>query len=528
MNCRLVEVDGSAYASAYGLGPLAAKLCAHSQLDDDQMKDLLGDDALTTSKAECVKAACDRLLKAKDQNEKVFVGGDYDADGICATTIMKKTLDLLGITNGYYIPDRLKEGYGLSAHTVQLAKQKGYSLIITVDNGVKAHEAIQAAHDLGMEIIITDHHTIDEEVGADILVHPTLMEEQYKTLSGAGVALEISRNLIGNDEMLNSIACVAAIGDVMPLWHETRRIVKRGIHNLSQGIPASVCALFNGRGRVDETAIAFQIVPKLNAVGRMNDDSNVNTVVPFLLSENRAVIADYARQLNDVNRARQNISARMLTKAKTILQDDDFLLVYDPTFETGISGLVAGRLAHEYHKPALVMADHNDLITGSARSVEGFNIYDFFSQFDCLKAFGGHPMAAGLSIAKEDYDAFCHQLKDHMAASHFVYHEPIQDAIIVNSQDIEISAIQDQERLFPWPKQLKDPLFAIRNPQVVNVMHRPKVVRYHLANQMEGYDAISFDMNKEYPDAPQLLIGTIGLNEFRSHISAQMMLQEIK
>ncbi|MDD6675620.1 MAG: DHH family phosphoesterase, partial [Lactimicrobium massiliense] len=316
MNCRLVEVDGSAYASAYGLGPLAAKLCAHSQLDDAQMKDLLGDDALTTSKAECVKAACDRLLKAKDQNEKVFVGGDYDADGICATTIMKKTLDLLGITNGYYIPDRLKEGYGLSAHTVQLAKQKGYSLIITVDNGVKAHEAIQAAHDLGMEIIITDHHTIDEEVGADILVHPTLMEEQYKTLSGAGVALEISRNLIGNDEMLNSIACVAAIGDVMPLWHETRRIVKRGIHNLSQGIPASVCALFNGRGRVDETAIAFQIVPKLNAVGRMNDDSNVNTVVPFLLSENRAVIADYARQLNDVNRARQNISARMLTKAK--------------------------------------------------------------------------------------------------------------------------------------------------------------------------------------------------------------------
>ena len=191
--------------------------------------------------------------------------------------------DKLQIENGYYIPDRFKEGYGLSSHTVELAHAKGYSLIITVDNGVKAFDAIQKAKELGIDIIVTDHHQIDEEVPADIVVHPLYMEERFKYLSGAGVALELALNLIGENETHIALAAIALIGDVMPYWLETRIIIQKGIKLIQKGVLPSVSSLLRKDIEIDETAVAFQVVPKLNSIARMKDNSNVNTLVPFLL-----------------------------------------------------------------------------------------------------------------------------------------------------------------------------------------------------------------------------------------------------
>ncbi|MBF1101417.1 MAG: DHH family phosphoesterase, partial [Solobacterium sp.] len=173
MKYNVIDVDASSLQEKYKIGLLSAKLLKASHLDDEEVSELFATDTtLTTSKADCIQKCCKRLLQARDNNEKVMIAGDYDADGICSTTIMKMTLMKLKIEHGYYIPDRMKEGYGLSAHTVELAHQKGYSLIITVDNGVKAHAAIQKANELGLDIINTDHHQIDEEIKTPYVVHP--------------------------------------------------------------------------------------------------------------------------------------------------------------------------------------------------------------------------------------------------------------------------------------------------------------------------------------------------------------------
>ena len=258
MKYNVIDVDVSSLQEKYQIGLLSAKLLKASSLDDEAIHELFTTDtALTTSKADCIQKCCKRLLQAKENHEKVMIAGDYDADGICSTTIMKMTLMKLKIEHGYYIPDRMKEGYGLSAHTVELAHQKGYRLIITVDNGVKAHAAIQRANELGLDIIITDHHQIDEEIDTPYVVHPNYMESEYCYLSGAGVALQIARNLIGDNDIQTAFACVAAIADVMPLWKETRRIVKRGLAVLKQGRPRSLISLLNPGSGVDMTSISF-------------------------------------------------------------------------------------------------------------------------------------------------------------------------------------------------------------------------------------------------------------------------------
>ncbi|MBR2825009.1 MAG: DHH family phosphoesterase, partial [Solobacterium sp.] len=173
---KVIEQDSTSFEETYEVGPLVGKLLAASDLSSTQIKELLSSDQpLLTSKANCVKECCKRILEARSNREKVFIGGDYDADGICSTAILKDTLDRLNIENGYYIPDRFKEGYGLSVNTVCLAYEKGYTLFITVDNGVKAFEAIHKAKELGVDLIITDHHRIEEKVDVPIVVHPDYM-----------------------------------------------------------------------------------------------------------------------------------------------------------------------------------------------------------------------------------------------------------------------------------------------------------------------------------------------------------------
>ena len=179
MQKNVVKVDGSELALKYGIGSLAAKYLQSMDLKEEQLNQLFHPfDSLHVNNAMCVIEACERIKLAKQRGEKVFVAGDYDADGIMSTCIMKATLDRLGIRNGYYIPDRFKEGYGLSASTVEKVHAKGYSLIITVDNGVKAHEALLKARELGIEVIVTDHHIIDEVEEANIVVHHDYMDTE--------------------------------------------------------------------------------------------------------------------------------------------------------------------------------------------------------------------------------------------------------------------------------------------------------------------------------------------------------------
>lgn len=529
MKWELIDVDESEIVSKYGCSKLLGKLLKAMNISDEQMDELMfGDEELHTSQAICVAACCQRILQAKENMEKVFIGGDYDADGICSTAIMKKTLDILDIQNGYYIPDRFREGYGLSANVVRMAHEKGYDLIITVDNGVKAHEAIAEAKRLRMDIIVTDHHRIEEDVEADIVVHPDYMGSEYAYLCGAGVALQISRNLIGNNDEMNAFAAVAHIGDVMPLWKETRRIVKAGIEVLKMGRPRSLYNLFYPGTQVNETTIAFQVVPKLNSVGRMNDISNVNTVVKYLLLNDELQIAEGARQLNQVNDMRRELSASMADEALRMCGDEPFPVIYRSSFHEGICGLAAGKLAEQLKKPVLVMAKNGDQIKGSGRSIPGFDMFAFFSDFEELTTFGGHEQAVGITVPENRFDEFRRHVEDKMSRVNIPSEEPVKKAIRIQADDISFDEINDLSRLSPYPKDVFMPYFAITDTQVLKTYETSKIAKFRIACANVDLTGVLYKRkNIDICDDPRCMIGTLELNRYRNQITCQMEIENM-
>lgn len=529
MTYRIIDIDASGLAERYHLSHLSAKIFQAAELSDEQIAELLaGSTELRTSRAECVRQACERILLAKERHEKVFVGGDYDADGICSTAIMKKTLDALGIVNGYYIPDRFREGYGLSEATVRLAHEKGYSLIMTVDNGVKAAAAMAEARRLGLDLIITDHHRIEEEIDADIVVHPDYMEAEYEFLSGAGVALQISRSLIGNDDELTAMAAVAAIADVMPVWRETRRIILKGMSILRQKRPRSLYSLLYPGSAVTMRTIAFQIVPKLNSVGRMNDLSNVNTLPRFLLSHDERTISSFALQVNQVNDARKALSDAQAKVAEEMVNDDAIQIICREDFHEGICGLIAGRLANGMHKPVLVMTANEDLYKGSGRSIPGFDLFAFLSGFSELAAFGGHEQAVGLSVKKSDMASFTAAVQQKMQEVDLSEAAEEPSAILLSPRDISIDAVMELEGFGPLSKEIST-LVAVPCAGMKKVYETPKVVKYELPCASGKVDAVLYRRKKiNVDEGAEMLIGRLEINRWRNTVNCQLEIENVE
>jgi single-stranded-DNA-specific exonuclease len=506
----------------YLTGILSSKVLAASDLSEEQIHELLDHDmTIHTSQAVCVQKACARILEAKKKKEKVFVGGDYDCDGICSTAIMKATLDALKIPNGYYIPDRFQEGYGLKPDIVAMAHQKGYSLVITVDNGVKAHDALKKAAELGMDTIVTDHHQIEEEVESEIVVHPDYLEDQFAYLSGAGVALQISRTLIGNNDLLSVLAGVAAVGDVMPLWRETRRLVNFAVSSLQKGQPHVLADMLYPGALVNETAIAFNIVPKLNCASRLNEMISVNKLVPFLLAGGDTTRA--GMQLNHVNDMRKQLSARETALALKQVGEEPFEIIYDPSLHIGICGIIAGKIADQFHKPVLVLTDYQGTVKGSGRSVEGFDLFSFLSDIPYKTEFGGHPMACGITIDASHYKDFEREVRTRMKASGWVYHEAVQTALAIDPDDVNFDAIMDLERLSPFPKEIQAPVFALEDMEILARKETSGTIRYRIANASGGFDATIFrSRGIAAPDHPRRLYGRLTINRWRGRVTPQM------
>ncbi len=529
MNYQIADPDPSKLMERWQLSELCARLIAASLLSEEQIRELLdADSTIRVSKAPCIDQVCQALMEAKRKKQKVFVAGDYDADGVCSTAIMKDTLDRLGIENGYYIPNRFREGYGLSAATVRAASEKGYQLIVTVDNGVKCHEAIACAHDLGMKIIVTDHHRMEEEVPADLLVHPDLMEEICQDLCGAGVALQISRTLLGDVPKHTALAMIATLGDVMPLWRQNRQILKQGMTALSQNalLPASV--LLRDSDTVHEDAVRFQIVPKLNSVGRLSDRANVNTLVQYLLCENPRMIESYRVQLNRLNETRRAISAGMVTKAEQMMREEPVSILYDPQFHEGICGLAAGRLADTYQRPFIILAKHADMLKGSARSVPGFDLYEFLSTMEELTEFGGHAQAVGLSLPASRLEQFRASVAEKLSEVSLKPETEKKKAVRIPARDLCVSQIMELEGLRPFPKELIT-CCAVEEPEVVSIQNYSRVTRVRMQSPSGFYDGICFSWQGiEWTKRPHWIFGQPEINRFRDRISVQLAVEAIE
>lgn len=360
-----------------------------------------------------------RLRAAREQDELVCVYGDYDADGVCATAIMLGCLEKLGCRAFYHIPSRHSEGYGMNAEAVREIAAAGVSLILTVDNGVKAIAEIDLAKNLGLDVIVTDHHLCGDVLpeAVAILCH-TRPEDHYPNpdLCGAGTAYKLACALLGEaeSEAFIPLAGLATMADVVPLLGENRALVALALRMLDQGVCCpgllALGKLVNEKGRAFTARdLAFGFAPRLNAAGRMED---AGLCVELLCTKDAGRAAEIAQRLDGLNRQRQQEESTIIAEAAELVEADDLtqrrcIVLKSAAWNPGVVGIAAARIAERYWRPTVLFAENGELLTGSARSIPGVDIHRALKANESLfLRFGGHAYAAGVTMEADLFEAF--------------------------------------------------------------------------------------------------------------------------
>ena len=438
--------------------------------------------------------AVGRIRQAIKQGEAIVVYGDFDADGVTSTTLLMQVLNFLGANARPYIPHRIDEGYGLNTPALEALAQEGANLVITVDCGIRSVEEVAAGMAAGLDIIITDHHSIGPEIPAAYAVINPQQEDcpGESRLAGVGVAFMVARALMRAsmqngrknqngrftaDDLLDLVA-IGTVADVMPLnCLENRVMVRRGLNVIKQSRRAGIKALLEVAGikpdTVTTTSIGFGLGPRINAAGRLD---SAMIAYELLSAKHEVDAAEYARTLQNLNKQRQDLtrSARDVIQEQLADKDpEDLALIFagDESFQPGIVGLVAGRLAEEYYRPTVILEIGEGESRASCRSIPQFNITQALDErADLLVRHGGHAMAAGFTVANENIEA----LQVHLTAS---AEAALEGEILTRTIDVDLELdIQqlseqlytDLELLEPTGHENGQPVFLTRNAQVTD------------------------------------------------------------
>lgn len=498
-----------------------------------------------------MKEAVERINKAIQYKEKILVYGDYDADGITSTTVMKTVLQDLGADVEHIIPNRFTDGYGPSERLFREAYTKGYQLIITVDNGIAGNHEVQVAKDLGMDVIVTDHHEPSETLPpADVIIHPRHPEGNYPfgELAGVGVAFKVAHALYGNfPKHLLEYVAIGTIADLVPLVDENRYLVKAGIEALQNSQKPAVKALCKVSGinqqEINEETIGFSFGPRLNALGRLGDAA---PAVDFLMTQDAVEATTMANYLNDQNKERQAIVTNITKQAIEMVENDDeigqsqVLVLAGDDWNPGVVGIVASRLVEKYYRPTIVLSVdvEKGIAKGSARSIQGFHMYkELAKNQDILIAFGGHPMAAGMTLAMENVD----ELRDHLdqQARECLSEEDLIPVLEVDIpltlEEIDIEAIEDVRKLAPFGTSFAKPTFAIEEASIQS-MRKIGANEDHIKLQItfnnQELDAIGFHKgylaNELTYGTKVSFVGDLQINEWNGRKKPQLMLQDVR
>lgn len=475
----------------------------------------------------CMNEFVEMMEYAKENHLKVMVAGDYDCDGIMATTIMVDGLRKFGLECGFYIPNRMKEGYGLHPHIVNLAYKKGYQIIITVDNGIKAIEALERAMELGISTIVTDHHTLEDYVPCDLLIHPDELEEDFSTLCGAGVSYECIRALHVDTPYHLMCACVASIGDMMPVTRQTRWIIQNGIRYLNQSHEPHFFSFIKDN-HLNEKDIAFQIVPKLNAIGRLSNLANVNNVVRYFLNDK--VDLSFVHQVEAINEKRKDLSSKMAMDAlRRCDEEKDILFIYNENYHEGIVGLVSGQLNAQFEKPVIVSTLSDGLVRCSMRAPEGFNCMEFLKDFPLFETAGGHKQAAGFTFLDENLKEFRQYIDTKIQV--YQWKKELKKTLYISPEELTLSQVKSLDVLRPFGNGFELPSFEIENPLIKNIFdfqngkHRKYILEQGL-QCMDFNQSIEHLRNKN--KAIDSLIGSISISNYNHKESVNFTIDSIK
>lgn len=442
-----------------------------------------------------MKEAVKRIKKAIEEQEQVAIFGDYDADGVCGSVILKTILEKLGVNTagGVFIPNRLKEGYGLSAEAIKKTIADGTKLIITVDCGISSVEEIVLANKLGAEVLVTDHHQIGKILpAAKIIINPWQAKEKYpfKELAGAGVAFKLAQALVlesktvnaGWEKWLLDLVALATVADCMPLLGENRTLVRYGLVVLAQtkrpGLQelmkvarlSPVFEIEKLSTNLDTYSLGFVLAPRLNAAGRIE---HADLALDLLLTNDREKAKEMAEKINDHNRRRQKITEEIVveieSKIKQAVFDKQkpFVIESSKEWSPGIIGLVAGKIADRHHRPTMIFTEQEDgTFRGSARSVVGFNVVEAIGKCqDLMIEFGGHPGAAGLSLKKENFNKF--KEKINKIASAKLLDKDLTPVLEIDAElqagDINWPLFDELIKFEPFGKDNEAPIFLAKD-----------------------------------------------------------------
>ena len=520
--------------------------------------------------------ACLLLHTALINNTNIVIVGDFDADGATSTALMMVALNLMGsINHSFLVPNRFEYGYGLTPEIVDIAAEQGAQMLVTVDNGISCIAGVNRAKELGLQVLVTDHHLPGHELPkADAIVNPNQLDCPFpsKSLAGVGVAFYLMLALRShlrdknyfterhinepNIAQLLDLVALGTVADVVSLDANNRILVEQGLKRIRAGqtrpgIQALIEVAKKNQQRLVASDFGFALGPRINAAGRLDD---MSYGINCLLAPDIASARIMASELDDLNKARREIEQGMQAEAETIFQQLNFsfdnlpnaIALYQQDWHQGVIGIVAGRLKEKFHRPCIVFAKGSDdsmnaeqqEIKGSARSIPGLHIRDLLERIDSqhpdlILKFGGHAMAAGLSIKQQNFEEFQTLLNE--LAGQWLKAEDLQSIILSDGElavnNLTLAFAEQLREAGPWgqnfPEPLFDDTFKLLQQRIVGEKHLKLLVE----KQGEVFDGIAFNIDiKVWPNnqAKQVhLAYRLDVNEFRGKRSVQLMIDNL-
>lgn len=542
-------------AESMGVAPLIASLLVNRGLDTiENAKEFLYTEDREFHDPflmEDMDKLVDRVKLAVENDEKILVFGDYDADGVSSTTVLVTALREIGANVDFYIPNRFTEGYGPNENAFRQAKENGYAVIITVDTGISALHEAKVAKELEIDLIITDHHEPGPELpDAFAIVHPKKETCSYPfdDLAGVGVAYKVAHALLGkNPEHLLEVAAIGTIADLVPLVGENRLLASKGIKKMKQTTRVGLKALLQKCGvelhTITEETVGFSIGPRINAVGRLD---NADPAVHLLMTEDVEEAKMLAEEMESYNKERQQIVTKITEEAikqveeKYPPKDNSFIIVEGHDWNAGVIGIVASRLVDRFYRPTIVLSldEEKGQAKGSARSIAGFDLFENLSECrDILPHFGGHPMAAGMTLNIKDVEEL-RQRMNQKAAQKLTEEDytPITDVDIeCRVDEVTLETIEQLEMLSPFgvanpkPKVLVKGVLPQQIRQIGNKSNHLKLV---IEQEGSSLDCVGFGFGETYhhisPGASLDVLGELSINEWNNFRKPQVFLKDIR
>ena len=545
----------AAFAQTYGVPFFLAMLMNIRGLDDAaHLREFLGEGEPLSDPflLKDMDNAAARITRAVDNMEKIAVYGDYDADGVTSTAMLYSYLETRGADVIFYIPQREGEGYGMNMGAVEYLKEQGVSLIVTVDNGISSVQEVARANELGIDVVVTDHHRPQEILPDAVAVVDAYRPDDtspYKHFSGVGIAFKLLMALedgAGDVEDLleaySDLAAIGTIGDIVPLTGENRTLIRAGLERLSQSDRPGVQALLENAGiagkALTSTNVAFTLVPRINATGRMGAPERAVRLLISGYEEEAEVLSE---EICADNEERRRVEAEIAEAAFADIEakgymKDRVVVVDGENWHHGVIGIVASRVTERCGKPCMIISRGETEAKGSGRSIEGFSLFEAICACgDLLIKFGGHPMAAGITLKPENIEAFRKRINRY-AAEHFPQ-MPTQTVTLdckLNPAALSVSMAQSLTQLEPFGNGNPQPVFGLFNMELSNITPVGGGGHLRLTLEKNGAVITAMRFNTKPEELPYHIGDKIDLavqleaREFRGQPSLTVIVRDMK